>query len=465
MAGLINELQEAGCPGSIHSHRDVAAFLVQHGFDTISDMAFAPDLCTLDGWPVLATSIQDFLCAAKFQAEEGFNDPFVSRTKRAASTDPPAAASRAKRAACSDAIIVLDASPEFHNTRGEGPSVSLSRLTSSGFHGKSKKQWVAEAKIAALLGSFPRSKASTASGIRSWMRFSDQVLGLKGRELPPTADGLIAWSTLFRSSATFANYVGYVRVACELLGLSTAVFNETESLLRRAKASIDKKRHFVPRKPLFIRRNMVQQLMQVGCDTPLSEQHAYLFLVCYCFLLRLPSEGIPIARDSIGSRLSIGNSALISVTHDEIILKLRRRKNKEGGSVLRRGCWCDKCAHTCPLHVIGPFIRRHTAGERLFAGITGGSALHHLRQLLTLLDVPNAYEYRTHDLRRGHARDLQASGSSLCEILKAGEWRSAAFMAYLDTDQLQSDAVAEAARPRSDLDEFFDAISSSDEEH
>ena len=59
-------------------------------------------------------------------------------------------------------------------------------------------------------------------------------------------------------------------------------------------------------------------------------------------------------------------------------------------------------------------------------------------------EIPEARFYRTHDLRRGHARDLQKNGASLAEILEAGQWCSPAFLAYLDKDQLEMDAVVEA---------------------
>ena len=60
------------------------------------------------------------------------------------------------------------------------------------------------------------------------------------------------------------------------------------------------------------------------------------------------------------------------------------------------------------------------------------------------MHVPDGSKYRTHDFRRGHARDMLNSGARLCEILKAGEWRSAAFLAYLDGVELESAANLEA---------------------
>ena len=101
-------------------------------------------------------------------------------------------------------------------------------------------------------------------------------------------------------------------------------------------------------------------------------------------------------------------------------------------------------------------------GASLFGGITAGAALGLLRHILARLGVAEAESYRTHDLRRGHARDLQLHGASLYEILQAGEWRSPAFLKvhciikhmqlllsvsfnqYLDVGTLERDTVLEA---------------------
>ena len=58
--------------------------------------------------------------------------------------------------------------------------------------------------------------------------------------------------------------------------------------------------------------------------------------------------------------------------------------------------------------------------------------------------MEDAGSYRCHDIRRGHARDLQLNGGSLYEILAAGEWKSPAFLDYLELVELESGAVVEA---------------------
>ena len=56
----------------------------------------------------------------------------------------------------------------------------------------------------------------------------------------------------------------------------------------------------------------------------------------------------------------------------------------------------------------------------------------------------DAQLYRCHDLRRGHAKDLQESGAPLWQILAAGEWKSPAFLLYLDLHKLETDLVVQA---------------------
>ena len=81
---------------------------------------------------------------------------------------------------------------------------------------------------------------------------------------------------------------------------------------------------------------------------------------------------------------------------------------------------------------------------------TPHALLRVLRSRLASLAVEKAHLYFSHDFRRGHARDLQASGASLYEILQAGEWSSPAFLQYLDLICLERDAVVEAHVAESD---------------
>jgi hypothetical protein len=94
------------------------------------------------------------------------------------------------------------------------------------------------------------------------------------------------------------------------------------------------------------------------------------------------------------------------------------------------------------VHRIGPLLAACRPGQKLFEGITPQKALQALRHMLkAALRLPDAGDYRTHDLRRGHALDLQLAGATLGEILAAGDWNSPAFLAYLDKYRLERDLV------------------------
>ena len=60
---------------------------------------------------------------------------------------------------------------------------------------------------------------------------------------------------------------------------------------------------------------------------------------------------------------------------------------------------------------MGELLDQLEEGASLFEGITAAAALNTLRVVLAALGVEEAKAYRTHDLRRGHCRDLQQSGA------------------------------------------------------
>jgi hypothetical protein len=135
------------------------------------------------------------------------------------------------------------------------------------------------------------------------------------------------------------------------------------------------------------------------------EDFALLFLLTYAFLLRLPSEAVKVT--------AFGGGCGLAKEGEFLVLVLKRRKNKPQGSRLVRGCWCTESRETCPLHKLWPLLHARGKGERLFPKVTAGAALKALREILASIGIPRAAEYRTHDLRRGHAKDLQLSGRSL----------------------------------------------------
>ena len=171
-----------------------------------------------------------------------------------------------------------------------------------------------------------------------------------------------------------------------------------------------------------------------------------LFIASYAFLLRLPSEGLPMAAHVMPQGL-VGDSRVPVfkvVAGNQVVVWFPFRKHRLWPTQAARGCWCAKCGMTCPVHTLGAYMKSLAPGTQPFAHISSYRALNTLRSMLSRLGVPNASKHGTHDFRRGHAEDLRKGKARLQEILAAGDWKSAAFMAYLDKAGLERDAVLEA---------------------
>ena len=305
-----------------------------------------------------------------------------------------------------------------------------------------REEWRERARVCALVGSCPKSWPSVRAGYRCYIEFATSILKMNGHELPPTVDALVAWSETFRCSETYSNYLGHVKLACELAGLSVVSFDHPS--VRRAKMAVRKRMDFVPRQKMFVRLDVLQQLLKATADaSAVVKRDVMMFLTSYVFLLRLPSECLPIQVAHKG--VAVGAQAFVTVYPDRLQLHLRTRKNRPGGSVLTRRCWCCMCEWSCPVRVIGLWLESFAEGARPFGEHSASSALKSLRGALRVMGVDKSDVYRTHDLRRGHARDLQAKGASETAIRTEGQWRSRQGLnSYIDEEQLRDDAILAA---------------------
>ena len=66
---------------------------------------------------------------------------------------------------------------------------------------EAREQWKASARIAAVMGSCPRSLGSFKSGLKHWIRFVEIIHGTERAAeatFPPCLDDVLAWSNTFR---------------------------------------------------------------------------------------------------------------------------------------------------------------------------------------------------------------------------------------------------------------------------
>ena len=196
---------------------------------------------------------------------------------------------------------------------------------------------------------------------------------------------------------------------------------------------------------MFIQRSMMRNMV-ISVERNIETlQFAMLWLVSYTFLLRVPSEALPIVRGDASTPID-SQAVLYLEDENTLALQLKCRKNKPRGGTLRRGCVCNADRRTCPVHALWhQFLAPMEIGTQPWINVSSGEARSHLRATLERLAIPNAEAFGTHDLRRGHARDMQLSGASLAQILAAGEWKSRAVASYVDLEHLEHDLALEAA--------------------
>ena len=148
-----------------------------------------------------------------------------------------------------------------------------------------------------------------------------------------------------------------------------------------------------------------------------SRAEAMTYLVCYTFLFRMPSEALPMVNGCGGD--DHGEHSVIYMGTNVIYLKLKPRKTRPHGSLLKRSCWCDLNTNTCFLCVLRDYLGTLGKWCPLFAGFITGSLRIALRNRLRRIGVPNADEYRAHDFRREELARLyvrycrQANGNRL----------------------------------------------------
>ena len=96
-----------------------------------------------------------------------------------------------------------------------------------------------------------------------------------------------------RCHGTFGNYAASVKLACELEGKSTAVFDHP--LLPRTKLAIKKRLLLAPRKPTWVGRTLLERMVPMMIERPFMMEMLVLLLAASVFLLRVPPEGMPMS--------------------------------------------------------------------------------------------------------------------------------------------------------------------------
>ena len=162
------------------------------------------------------------------------------------------------------------------------------------------------------------------------------------------------------------------------------------------------------------------------------------------FLLRVPSEGIPLQWN--------GAHSSVSLTGGVCQITLRSRKNSRIPVTMVRDCCCYSASpRLCSLHWLMR-LKKDGMDGRVF-NVSKDAFARYIKRAAAAVGVESAERTGTHAFRRGMAQDLLESKGSLSEVLRAGGWSSSAYLRYLRTAQLDDKAVAQMVIELSDSEE------------
>ena len=312
----------------------------------------------------------------------------------------------------------------------------------------------------AVMGAAPRSGSWKSTGIRSWVRFATNVLGMtRGDCLPPTADGLVAWSMAFKSRGTYSNYCGAVKSACLMWGMDASAFRA--EIIDRAKMAIAKRALSDPGSP-GITFELLKRLVHCTLDE-LDSRSAALYVVSYWYLLRVPSEGLPLRLGAVGVDCRRRSEKEIVIEHECATIFFRRRKNREQPTKAARPHTCKMGLELCPVCTVESMVDIEGTGEdgHLFGGITAKHFNAELKRRLAKAGVVDANLYTSKGFRRGHAQDICKKYGVSPEAFASGNWTSfGGLFAYAAREELEDLFVTKARRHEKKRAQLADATSS-----
>ena len=172
---------------------------------------------------------------------------------------------------------------------------------------------------------------------------------------------------------------------------------------------------------------------------------AALMAVARHFLLRVPSEGIPLQWD--------GSHSNVALEPIRASITLYKRKNSRAPVTLTRECCCAAAGERlCAMRWFHS-LRRSSEGSGHVYSVSKHYFARKIKDLARYLGMEGHARLGTHAFRRGMAQDIIDGGGSLGVLMMAGGGSSSAYTAYLRGAQFDDVAVAGALINLSDSED------------
>ena len=303
-----------------------------------------------------------------------------------------------------------------------------------------------------------------ASGIGCYLAFCS-LLAIA--PFPSTTEIVARWRALFKPGKTYSIYLGHLSKACNLMGFDSSWKNEVIHAIAKGLKNkpSGKNRFHNSLEPPILDRILRHESW--------NSEFARLCYVTYLFMLRLPSESLPLTRALADGRLLSTDPSSTPATiglrefqgEQRLVIKLNKRKNTKNTFIATRPCFCGENAllprHNCPIHRFWKAVLANTEpGGKLFPTFEGGDFSRVLRKVLLKLNIADSERYSSHCFRRGAATAILNSGATLSEIMRTGGWASSSFKIYLDMNRAEEISMSKVSAANSPDSERSSSASS-----
>ena len=292
---------------------------------------------------------------------------------------------------------------------------------------------LAQRADAQKLFSIKSSGPAYASKIRLWLRFAVDILKID--PLDPSSAHVSLYLGIFRNANSAQQYLSALRWLFAYVDLSHRITKWDTLTLSKQLAGLSKMNPQGKSEKLYISWDLAAKLVNLRTSRG-DYERACVYALASQIMPRVGDELIPLCSDSLDTHSAVRHN------ENTIWFHLRSRKNWPNGATIARKCICNSKRHVlCALHALIHFVQRtqRPASEkgRLFQ-VTYPKFLRELKHDLAALGVPKAMFFTTKCFRRGSAMEILKRGGNLATVLKAGQWRSHAFLNYLEESEIDT---------------------------
>ena len=298
--------------------------------------------------------------------------------------------------------------------------------------------------IRVQLLSVQKSWKSLRSGIFCWGEFMKAFYPYESH-LPIKESRLLMYMSIFKNGGTMGQYISHLRMASRISGIPWLVSAEIASAVTRGlkKVTIRHQAGILTSRQF---EDLVRHMIRIS-----RLDLARFIVVAHLFMHRVQSELAPLQLDG---RTLAGHRwhSFVDIQRHHISITYHHRKNAPHGATIKRTCICKKGPSlSCGVCALRAHACRHHQDKHkvVFPSISLSRDIRVIRNIAADIGVQ---DISWHSFRRSAAHTMLKQGGTISQIIRAGGWKSSAFLQYLSRRDVDDRAHLELIHQDSESD-------------